>query len=121
MTRRAKGEIASVGSDARFYPDSEQISEVEALLRRGQKATSPKWSLFAQCGHGATSACRLRQGMPSVTRSKGAGERRVTIAGETGPDWNAGPTRSFSIGGTPKAYRSTGSDKLTCQSAFDHS
>jgi hypothetical protein len=38
------------------------------------------------------------------------------------PDWNAGPRRSFFIAGTPKAYRSTGSDiKLTCQSAFGNS
>jgi hypothetical protein len=51
-----------------------------------------------------------------------AGERRVTIAGDIGPDWNAGPRRSFFIAGTPKAYRSTGSDiKLTCQSAFGNS
>ena len=36
--------------------------------------------------------------------------------------WNAGPIRSFSIAGTPKAYRPTGSDiKLPCQSAFDKS
>jgi hypothetical protein len=54
-----------------------------AMSVLGQKATSPKRSLFAQCGHGATSACRLRLVMPSVTRSKGAGERRVTVTGDT--------------------------------------